>query len=410
MDQFLPFDNLTYDDKGTYDDNLTYDDNVNGTYVYPYRGIHIIIPCIYAFVCFVGICGNSLVIYVVLRYAKMKTVTNIYIMNLAMADTLFMIGIPFLAASFALRNWPFGTVMCKIVLSLDAINMFSSVFNLTVMSVDRYLAVVHPVKSADFRRPRIAKVVNVCVWVASIIVISPVIVVARPTEEQDGSLACNLNWSDTEEGMTFWSTVFIAYTFVIGFVAPLIIIAVCYTLLLRKVKSASAKAGARGSRKRSRRKVTRMVVVMVVVFVICWLPFYTLQLVNLNVQLPVTPFLIGSYHFIVTLSYANSCVNPILYALLSENFKKSYQKAICHKDASIDAFTTHDASHTRRRVNSRRLPQQNGRTESVRIEMRSLGGNVTRTSLERNGRNRSRAYHADTVRTISNDLAPEKDE
>ncbi|KAI8494777.1 Somatostatin receptor type 5 [Branchiostoma belcheri] len=367
MDQFLPFDNLTYDDKGTYDDNLTYDDNVNGTYVYPYRGIHIIIPCIYAFVCFVGICGNSLVIYVVLRYAKMKTVTNIYIMNLAMADTLFMIGIPFLAASFALRNWPFGTVMCKIVLSLDAINMFSSVFNLTVMSVDRYLAVVHPVKSADFRRPRIAKVVNVCVWVASIIVISPVIVVARPTEEQDGSLACNLNWSDTEEGMTFWSTVFIAYTFVIGFVAPLIIIAVCYTLLLRK-------------------------------------------LVNLNVQLPVTPFLIGSYHFIVTLSYANSCVNPILYALLSENFKKSYQKAICHKDASIDAFTTHDASHTRRRVNSRRLPQQNGRTESVRIEMRSLGGNVTRTSLERNGRNRSRAYHADTVRTISNDLAPEKEE
>ncbi|XP_078610567.1 somatostatin receptor type 2-like [Branchiostoma floridae x Branchiostoma japonicum] len=401
MDQFefLPFDNLTYDDNGTY----------------PYHNgwtiTHVIIPCIYAFVCFVGICGNSLVIYVVLRYAKMKTVTNIYIMNLAMADVLFMMGIPFLAASFALRNWPFGTVMCKIVLSLDAINMFSSVFNLTVMSVDRYLAVVHPVKSADFRRPRIAKVVNVCVWVASIIVISPVIVVAKPTEQQDGSYACNLHWSDSEDGMAFWSTAFIAYTFVIGFVAPLIIIAVCYTLLLRKVKTASARAGARGTRKRSRRKVTRMVIVMVVVFVICWLPFYTLQLVNLNVQLQVTPFLVGSYHFIVTLSYANSCVNPILYALLSENFKKSYQKAICHRDASIDAFTTHDASHTRRRVNSRSKAHQNGGTDSTRIEMRSFGGgNVLRSSLERNGRNRSRAYHADTVRTISNDLTPDKKE
>lgn len=76
----------------------------------PFKYIHkVLIPICYLLVCAVGLSGNTLVIYVVLRYAKMKTVTNIYILNLAIADVLFMLGLPFLATQNAISYWPFGS-------------------------------------------------------------------------------------------------------------------------------------------------------------------------------------------------------------------------------------------------------------------------------------------------------------
>ena len=63
----------------------------------------------------VGLVGNTLVIYVVLRYTKMQTVTNLYILNLAVADFTFLIGIPFIMTTMGLGFWPFGNVMCKVI-------------------------------------------------------------------------------------------------------------------------------------------------------------------------------------------------------------------------------------------------------------------------------------------------------
>lgn len=63
------------------------------------------------------------------------------------------------------------------------------------------------------------------------------------------------------------------------------------------------------------------------VFVLCWLPFYLLNIVNLQVVLPGD--FRGLYVFVVVLSYANSCANPILYGFLSDNFKRGFRKALC---------------------------------------------------------------------------------
>lgn len=97
-----------------------------------------VLTFIYFVVCIIGLCGNTLVIYVILRYAKMKTITNIYILNLAIADELFMLGLPFLAMQVALVHWPFGKAICRVVMTVDGINQFTSIFCLTVMSIDRY--------------------------------------------------------------------------------------------------------------------------------------------------------------------------------------------------------------------------------------------------------------------------------
>lgn len=101
------------------------------------------------------------------RYTKMKTATNIYIFNLALADALVTTTMPFQSTEFLMSSWPFGDILCKIVMSIDYYNMFTSIFTLTMMSVDRYIAVCHPVKALDFRTPLKAKFINVCIWMLS---------------------------------------------------------------------------------------------------------------------------------------------------------------------------------------------------------------------------------------------------
>ncbi|NWV83324.1 SSR5 protein, partial [Dasyornis broadbenti] len=282
----------------------------------------VLIPVCYLLVCAAGLSGNALVIYVVLRHAKMKTVTNIYILNLAVADVLFMLGLPFLAAQNAVSYWPFGALLCRVVMTVDGINQFTSIFCLTVMSTDRYLAVVHPIKSTKWRRPRVAKAISAAVWTFSFLVVLPVTIFS---DVQDEFQTCNMNWP---EPVGVWSAAFIVYTSVLGFFGPLLVICLCYLLIVVKLKASGIRVGST-RRRRSERKVTRMVVVIVAVFVLCWLPFYTMNVVNLILILPADPVLEGLYFFMVVLSYANSCANPVLYGFLSDNFRQSFRKVLC---------------------------------------------------------------------------------
>ena len=97
----------------------------------------------------------------------MKTATNIYIFNLAVADALVTTTMPFQITDYLLHSWPFGRVLCKVFISIDYYNMFTSILTLTMMSVDRYVAVCHPVKALDFRTPLKAKLINVAIWALS---------------------------------------------------------------------------------------------------------------------------------------------------------------------------------------------------------------------------------------------------
>lgn len=119
---------------------------------------------LYGIVFIVGLFGNSLVIYVVLRFSKMQTVTNMYIFNLALADEMFLVGLPFLITTVIYKYWSFGRIMCKIYMTTTSINQFTSSLLLTVMSADRYVAVCHPISSPRYRTPFIAKFICLTVW------------------------------------------------------------------------------------------------------------------------------------------------------------------------------------------------------------------------------------------------------
>lgn len=303
----------------------------------------VVITFIYFVVCTIGLCGNALVIYVILRYAKMKTVTNIYILNLAVADVLCMMSLPFIALQLALVHWPFGEALCRVIMSVDSLNQFTSIFCLMVMSIDRYLAVVHPIKSTKWRKPRVAKLINLTVWGVSLLVILPTMIFSGLNNVP----VCGIVWPEPQD---VYYTAFMVYTFFIGFFLPLAVICMCYLLIIIKVKSSGMRVGST-KRKRSERKVTRMVSIVVAVFVLCWLPFYIFNVTSVASSIKPTPAAKSTFDCVVVLGYANSCANPILYAFLSDNFKKSFQNVLCLKKvAGLDEMERSDSRADRSRM------------------------------------------------------------
>lgn len=128
------------------------------------------------------------------RYTKMNTATNIYIFNLALADALATSTLPFQSAKYLMNTWPFGDVLCKLIIAIDYYNMFTSIFTLTMMSVDRYIAVCHPVRALEFRTPVKAKLINILIWVLSSAIGVPVMIMAVTKVADNGKTAsaCSL--------------------------------------------------------------------------------------------------------------------------------------------------------------------------------------------------------------------------
>lgn len=94
------------------------------------RGVSDAIALTYSTICLLGLLGNGLVIYVVLRYAKMKTVTNTYILNLAIADACFLAGLPLLVTTVLVQRWIFGQLLCKVFYILTCVT-FTSFFTVS---------------------------------------------------------------------------------------------------------------------------------------------------------------------------------------------------------------------------------------------------------------------------------------
>ncbi|XP_063972200.1 somatostatin receptor type 2 isoform X2 [Diachasmimorpha longicaudata] len=297
--------------------------------------VGIVNQVLYSIVCIVGLLGNTLVIYVVLRFSKMQTVTNMYIVNLAIADECFLIGIPFLVTTMSLGYWPFGKIMCKAYMTTTSINQFTSSIFLFIMSADRYIAVCHPISSPKMRTPFISKIVSLSAWGTSALFMVPVFLYANTGESQNG-MSCNIFWPDDHGGQTM----FTLYSFVMGFAIPLTLILIFYFLVIRKLQTVGPKNKSK-EKKRSHRKVTKLVLTVITVYVLCWLPYWITQVALIYTppkqcqsRIGITAFLLAGF-----LSYSNSAMNPILYAFLSDNFKKSFLKA-CTCAAGKDVNAT----------------------------------------------------------------------
>lgn len=284
---------------------------------------------LYAVICGSGLVGNGLVIYVILRYAKMKTVTNMYILNLAVSDAMFLISLPLLAATTWLGYWAFGKIMCKLFFILISINSFTGVFTLTALSADRYLAVCHAIASQRYRTPKMALVIILGIWSISFLVMLPIILYSttfRPRSR--GHYTCTVIWPEGQ--LIPQDKAYTWYAFLLGFAIPVSLISVFYVLVILKLRTVGPKGNRSRERRKSHRKVTKMVLAVISVYIVCWLPHWVFQVhltLKTKMDQQVQAWKILLYQVLTLLSYTNSMLNPILYAFLSDNFRKSFMKA-----------------------------------------------------------------------------------
>ncbi|GAA6107219.1 delta-type opioid receptor [Tachysurus ichikawai] len=296
-------------------------------------GVKVTVVALYCIVCVVGLVGNCLVMYVIIRYTKMKTATNIYIFNLALADALVLATLPFQCTDVLLGFWPFGLTLCKMVVAIDYYNMFTSIFTLTVMSVNRYIAVCHPVRSLAVRTPNRAKLVNVAVWVLASAIGVPVMIMGQVEVESNG-IECMVVLPDPQ---SYSEPVFGICVFLFSFLIPVAIISICYGLMVRRLRSVRLLSGSR-SKDRNLRRISQLVLAVVAAFVLCWMPVQVLALVQAlgKVDLGGSQTSVAAMHFCIALGYANSSLNPVLYAFLDENFKRCFRVVCVQTNTDVE--------------------------------------------------------------------------
>ncbi|KAM4684534.1 LOW QUALITY PROTEIN: neuropeptides B/W receptor type 1 [Amazona ochrocephala] len=305
------------------DSTGTEDSGVNMSTLTPRPSFYLTVPVIYSVICAVGLIGNTAVIYVILKDPKMKTVTNIFILNLAIADELFTLVLPMNIADYKLLQWPFGEFMCKLIISIDQYNTFSSIYFLTVMSIDCYLVVVATTKSrkTSYHTYRSAKIVSLCIRSFVTVIILPFTAFGKIYKEQ-GHSQCVFVFPQPES--VWWKG---SWIYTLGFAIPVSTICILYITMLCRLRRVHLHCNAKALDK-AKKKVTLMVFVILSVCLFCWKPYHLSTVVALLTDIPQTPFIIGISYCITSLSYASSCFNPFLYAFLGDSFQRSFRKLI----------------------------------------------------------------------------------
>lgn len=137
--------------------------------------VSIMVPIFFGIIAITGFFGNTLVILVVLFNQQMRSTTNLLIVNLAIADLFFVVFcVPFTATDYVTPIWPFGDLWCRIVQYLIVVTAFASIYTLVLMSIDRFLAVVHPIRSRSLRTEKITKIAILTLWVVILGISLPV--------------------------------------------------------------------------------------------------------------------------------------------------------------------------------------------------------------------------------------------
>ncbi|KAM9329817.1 G-protein coupled receptor 54-like [Gastrophryne carolinensis] len=292
-----------------------------------------LVPLFFSLIMLVGLVGNSLVIYVITKHKQMKTVTNFYIANLATTDITFLVCcVPFTATLYPLPSWVFGDFMCRGVNYLQQVTAQATCITLTAMSVDRCYVTVYPLQSLRRRTPRLAMAISLGIWIGSFALSIPFAMYQR--------LSTGYWYGPQTYCIEAFPTIihqkaFILYTFLAVYLLPLLTISICYAFMLKRMSRPVVEPFDNSYQvqllvERSeavRAKITKMVVVVVVLFTVCWGPiqlFILFQAFDPSFQQSYETYKLKI--FAHCMCYSNSSVNPIVYAFMGANFRKSFKK------------------------------------------------------------------------------------
>ncbi|XP_038676614.1 urotensin-2 receptor [Scyliorhinus canicula] len=284
--------------------------------------ITLLLGTVLTIMCLMGIIGNIYTLVVMTLSMRFAGSMYVYIVNLAFADLLYLATIPFVVCTYIAKDWYFGEVGCRILFSLDFLTMQASIFILTIMSTERYLAVVKPL--ATLRRNRAYRRIITCaVWFISFLLALPTMIMIDLRQfNKNGSVKrmCHSTWPKQAY------KVYLTVLFHTCILAPGVVIGFLYTKLAHTYWISQTRIFNSKEVKRSpKHKILYMILTIVLAYCVCFLPFWVWQLFPLYYsEIPnLSPKTYAYVNFFVTcLAYGNSCINPFLYTLLTKNYKE----------------------------------------------------------------------------------------
>ncbi|XP_078541697.1 thyrotropin-releasing hormone receptor [Lissotriton helveticus] len=311
-------------------------------------GYQVVTIFLVVLICGLGIVGNIMVVLVVLRTKHMRTPTNCYLVSLAIADLMVLVaaGLPNITES-VYGSWVYGYVGCICITYLQYLGINASSCSITAFTIERYLAICHPIKAQFLCTISRAKKIIIFVWTfTSLYCLMWFFLLDLKTSTYKDAVVVHC---DYKVPRSLYSPIYLL-DFAIFFVVPMTLATVLYGLIARilflnpipsdpkensktwrndsahKNKGYNSKMSSRccNSTISSRRQVTKMLAVVVILFAFLWMPYRTLVVVN--------SFLAKPYHenwfllFCRICIYLNSAINPVIYNLMSQKFRAAFRK------------------------------------------------------------------------------------
>ncbi|XP_072317158.1 chemerin-like receptor 1 [Eucyclogobius newberryi] len=295
----------------------------------------LIVYCL-AFV--LGVLGNGVVIWVT-GFKMKETVNTVWFLNLAVADFLFTAFLPLSVTYTAMDfHWPFGKFMCKLNSTISFLNMFASVYILVVISVDRCVSVVWPVWAQNYRSVRKASCVSLGVWVLALILSAPYFIIkdTGPSYHNEDIINCFNNFAFSDDYDTpavnqlrqFRHQAITITRFLLGFVVPFTVIVTCYAVIIHRLRK-NRNLASQSSRP------FKIIAAVITTFFLCWAPYHIMALIELVHHMASPPgsetlalvITIG-VPIATSLAFLNSCLNPLLYVFMGQDFKDKVRKSI----------------------------------------------------------------------------------
>ncbi|XP_061838226.2 G-protein coupled estrogen receptor 1 [Nerophis lumbriciformis] len=285
----------------------------DGSYV-----VGLFLSCLYTVLLFpIGFIGNILILAVNLAHREKMTIPDLYFVNLAAADLILVADSLIEVFNLNEKYYDYA-VLCTFMSLFLQVNMYSSVFFLTWMSFDRYVALAGSAGGSALRTMRHARLSCGLIWMASILAtLLPFTIVQ--TQHRGELHFCFANVPEIQ-----WLEV------TIGFLVPFSVMGLCYSLIGRVLMRAQKHRGLWPRRQ----KALRMIVVAVLVFFICWLPenvFISIQLLQGSAATTLWHDYPLTGHMVNLAAFSNSCLNPIIYSFLGETFRDKLRLFIKHK-------------------------------------------------------------------------------
>ena len=311
----------------------------------------------YSVIFLLGVSGNSLVVYVVVRNRSMQTITNIFITNLAASDIMMcLLAVPFTPLSAFINSWIFGDALCHIVPMTLGVSVYVSTLTSTAIAIDRYFVIVHPFKPR--MKVLVCLLLIVAIWVISVSISLPLAIYQKVQwMEEDNAFVCSEHWPKSTARQFFTVT-----SLILQYIVPCSIITFCYwrvSVVLRvraRTRIGSGKSKERDELEiRRKRRTNKMLIAMVAIFVVCWLPLNIVHLTQEYAEhVAEWPYFLLVFFAAHVVAMSSTIYNPFLYAWMNDNFKKEFKTVLPflfsrgrHNSTNgMASYTTVDTQHT----------------------------------------------------------------